>query len=537
MNELWSRWFEPAGRWFEGLTLLEKVALTTVLTVLSAGWVLVFLGSPQNGARPGAAADGLQTATLNDEFGATEPSADSSESASNWLDPPGTREAKRLEAKKREVERSILWNQKIRRARILIQRGRTPRFRSGSGVPDTAAVILALKRGAAALLDPEVDAIRSTIQHGFNVDPKHVSVTYVSNDEFRQAVAGREEPELQRSLRTEIMKLCDAVFDPDEYSLAVTVVQSQRSESRETRQFDPDKTLSVPTRRVIEHQPSPGGLGPIPTIKKTEEDEVLSSVERSVVKIPAGEVQAVQVSLFLDLRAVRATVDEGRALLEVPLVTDSQSAALSRGEGLITRLKDSIEILIPRDGRIQRQVSVSAVPFKGASGSTEGHGQLANVSTAAPGSGLERTPKTTPVDVQPAVTDQGVSETAAGGLLGKVDPRSVVPLGIAVALSVAILGWWLVRRSSKAQLEEAEPQEDARPVARKGGYHATDLAGELEAERSVSTLGPLQPRMAEDLLETVDGTSASVRARPEVAASVLRLWLAQDNDAGEASLE
>ena len=535
MKESWSRWFGPAGRWLEGLTLLEKVALTTVLTVLGAGWVLVFLGS-QNGADQEPGFDGQTVAVLGDDFGGAEPSGDSADDTSSWLDPPGTQEAKRLEAKKRDVERSILWNSKIRRARILIQRGRAPRFRSASGVPDTAAVHLHLKRGAATLPAAEAGAIRSLIQHGFNVDPARVNVTYVSNDEFRQAEAGREEPELQRSLRTEIMKLCDAVFDPDEYTLAVTVVQSQRSESRETRHFDPAKTLSVPTRRGIEHQPSRlGGLGPA-TIKKTEEDEVLSSVERSVVKIPAGEVEAVQVSLFLDLRAVHALVDEGRALHDIPLVPQSAELSLSGVEGLIARFEGSIGILIPHDGRLQRQVSVWAVPFKGVPLSAE-HGELAKVSTAGTGVGLERTAETTPAAVQPPVADTDRSDTAEGGFLGRVDPRSVVPLGIAVALSIAVLGWWLIRRSSTVRINEGEPQRDVAPSAREGGYRATGLAAGLEAERSGGTLGPLQPRMAEDLLETVDATSASVRERPELAASVLRLWLAQDNDAGEANLE
>ena len=553
MKDSWSRWFGPIGGWLERLTLLEKAALTTVLTVLGAGWVLVLLGSPAGiPDTEGAAASGVHDVAL-DEVGDDAAAVDWLDDGS-WLDPPGSQEAKRLEKKKRAVEKSILWSRKIRRARISIQRGQTPRFRSAAKTPDTAAVMLDLKPGVDALPPAAIDAIRSTIQHSFNVAPKHVLVTVVSNDEIREAVAGGDEPDLQRSLRAEIIRLCDRVFAPEEYSLAVTVVQSVRSESRETRQFDPDTTLRIQKRVVIEH--TPGGLGKLPMTRKIDDGEVLSSVERSVVKIPAGELQAVQVNLLLDLRAVRVLAREGAPLLDLPPSAEPLESTLSAEERLTARFEAFIGNLIPREGPLKRQVRVWAIPFKAApfeAAPRLNPGELAGVipgyrdrdDSAKKLQGVlppkGRRPggdQITVVEKRKAGTETSTRGTSRRGLLGKVDPGALVPLGIAVALSIAVVGWWLVRWLGRTGLEDEEPSEGVElSGARQAGYHATDLAGEIEAGRPTSALGPLQPRFAEDLLETVDRASASVRERPEMAASVLRLWLAQDTETGDANLE
>lgn len=386
------------------------------------------------------------------------------------------------ESKQREVERIICWNPRIVAANLVLQRQKKPIFAGRDERPDSATVAVKLKRHVERLSRHEARSICDVVSKAFDVPAEHLSLTddrgysyptsgTFSDDSERR---GADESEIEATIQA----LYSGVYKPTELEVAARIFTSGRSEEVESVEYDREKSFSRPWRFLHERGQAAenGESSPADSLEVTEEEPVFSSTHKKT-SIPAGETQAVGITVLLDLQAVRRVLRKRSEVLGGGGAGAASRLSRQIDPGQVEAYRKEqekfLEGLFPMQGV---RVTVAVEPFS-------------EVAAALP----------------ELTAPQPVGELARGDsnllLLGTI---------LVVGLFGLVVLLYLRQRGSTA----AEGVHSEGP----GAACASRDAGEA------------LPACA-DTLEAASRASRVVRERPEVAVSIMRLWLSQEDGA------
>ena len=547
MKELWHAMRERIARFWGGLTHPQR---TLSIVVAGAVVLAIILLSLRDGAPPASEVEATALAQAssrlehwNDEVEASGSGAVSwLFEANSWLETPGKFDAKLLHSKTRIVEEAILWNAKIQKARIVLEReprGRYARERDGE---DTAAVMLWLRAGEHRLDRDHVSAVLRTIENGFGVPQENVSISVTdaggATYDATPSLAGGADDALREDVREQVADFLRAMYDDSDFVVLVSVRRSRRTSRLETEAYDPARSVRVPRSSTYEREEGPvaGGLGPVPTIDgrrldfaepagtgrrrvfETVEEDVLAGRSREITEVPAGEIEGLRVNVLLDLRAVENT-------LGGPGTVEPEIAAYERSlESYLQSLYEDYP---------NSRVTVLARRFTAASADLE----LAGTGGASAPARDARSV------VDRAMLAAGVSwlrrwwPALAGG----------ATLALATALFAATILTRPRRGAARRRLAAASAGERRNGGLRRGvedtlgvfALHPGErgVAARFDGDRGRTSGGGGESglagaegggvELAAGVIESLDDTSRLVRERPESAAAVLRLWLAE----------
>jgi hypothetical protein len=493
VKETLERVAEAAGalaRSFRDLSSGRKAAVL-VAAVLVAGTASAVLF-------PGAS--GSPRRVLSDPSGDQEkaaaperPERSPFESAS-LFDTPGRVLGKQREYNREKIEQAIGLNRNIARAHIVLSHAPP-----GAGGEDSAAVSIHLQPGVPELLPQEAEAIRGMVSSAFNLKPERVSITDDRLHEYNDrsgtaALAGAERR--QKEIAAVITERYARLFAPGEFHVSVIVQLSSRQSSVVKEDVHPDP-VSGPRRTRIEREECPavdpgadGGIGspgsPWRRYRETNEEEIRFGSEKTLTEIPPGELEGVSASVLIDLAAVERHLRKEGLLRPSPDRDGDLSLAMlppAEREILLKdfagRQEDALRSLL-QPLRSEPIVKVMVLPF-------------------------ERAPA-------PAAAPQ------LAGLAPSPETPGSWPAGavFAVAAAAIVLAWTLLA------------------IRQRRVPRAADLAGEWAGREAVRdgtrARHAARASLGGGLLGSVGDASALVRERPEVAALVLRSWLAQDGE-------
>ena len=509
VKELLSSAAKALGALSSTQRLAAAVVMAIVLTALGTLFYTATSG-PSRG-RAEAAAGESQRSPLSD-LNATASSSGSDLvswlfEGSGWLESPEKFDAKLLHTKLGAIERAILWNEQIQKARIVLHRGHKRHWLRAEPEGSSAAVMLRLANGVARLTSGHARSIRSTLQSAFALESSTVSITdhrgniYSPGDdasaEGATAADGVGAGALRRQILQQVSRFFAPLFNEDSFVVGVNVYLSRRTSKLETEAYDADSTVSLPRRIEFERQElsAAGGLGAAPTLTSVpstalrvsdtltesrnvrtyerSEEENFPGRRREITDVPAGEVEAVSVNVLIDRNAVERLVGvEGATLSDY-----------------LTRQERFIERSLPYPNT---RVTVAAESFS-----------LWNDPALGPPPMVA-----SEASVPPPIPSSG---QAASAWAGRWWPTFVG--GALFLVAIVTLAFVLLR--NRAAMPDADEIEVGIP---------------LGAGLPVTTGGVVDRGRREGLFQSLDDTSRRVEEKPEVAASVLRLWLAQDSE-------
>jgi hypothetical protein len=511
---------------YRKLTGPQKICLWLVLGVVGLSFLFVFSSGEPNA---GVSTAGVPAASGSPGQGGAEGSAEEWPFRSSFLDTPGQAEERRREANRRRIEQAILLNSKIEIATVICSPDRSPKYALGRSASGTAAVVVRLKAGVPPLDAKEAEVIRNTVSRGLNLEPSDVSLT---DSEYKLYVTGgsqtlpTEVREAAECLRTEIKDAVSAhfssIFEPSKFHVVVMVYLSSDQSTVDTENVDPAKTFSKTTDSEWEREETrgdeeaggmirPGEPQRTVTREKTKEEPFVSREKRHTT-IPPGAITGAGVVVSLDLGAVKGVLSRDPRFAETLGRSDetgSNPDSLPAGvldsclsEYLAAQEKALLSLLPPLDGV---SVTVMAQPFC-----------EPQPGGAAPGTVLQPAP---------------VAAAETAGPLGNPWKKALL-VGAAVLSTLALVAgaWWLARRraapvpgTGAGGMPGSPPPGRAPEWVSRDGIREALASFHQRMGHVSSTDGP-----QETLLRAVNETAGKVRRRPDVAASVLRIWLAQD---------
>lgn len=460
-----------------------------------------------------SAAAALRVLRGEGELAGADPSNEA-QGAASFLETPDRFEARLRETNRRKIERTILWNDNLQRVSLILHnKGRRGLIVGGRDGGDSATVTLELKPHVARLKPGEVQAIRDRVRCAFGIQPELVSISdnhdylYPPPLSAGASWVADQEDRLRDQVREEIRRLYAVLFDESEFQIGVIATLSPQRSTVERKEMRREDTFVKPTLVELERTGSeePGGLltsasGPIKVREQTTYTP-FDSYEKTTTDIPPGELKGVSVAVHFDLDAVERVVTARRDLA-LPL-------AVSEGAGVAATQGASAQ----RDLLIQSFAERQEAAIQGLLAS---HGSVHVTATVH--RFRKAAPATFPVDGQQiAGMTPEISSTGVAAWIG----RWIGPLLVGVIAGALLL----------AGVRSLRPRLGGKATA--GAWNGAPRSGAVDLEPlEVDGSAPWSPQAGPDrwpgVLRTVEEMSAAVRERPEAAAAVLRLWLAQD---------
>jgi len=388
-------------------------------------------------------------------------------------------------------------------------RERYARQRESSGC---ASVTLVLEDYVLGLTRGEAEAIRHMVKGAFNLEADKVEIS--DNHAHRYEWPGPddllEKGATQRNfIRRDVEAHYSRVFEADEFSVVVMVSLSMRRHRSERKATDRENTYVQPLNTDIHRGPRSGfggvmgASGPTVNVQESMEGVLCESWEKTFTVIPSGELMGVGVLVQFDLAAVERVLGRGAPTtnIEVEAWVDEQEKALSQFLEVCGKVSAGVVVSSFARRRPAEEIPPEAVEVAQP-------GALAALATESPfWTGL-------------AVTGSLVVITFIFSVFSRLRARSRARhprLGTLPELS-----------------DDAVPPlrafDGSTPFPGRFGFSSasppggTDPLAQARHPRAAFAGSTLQ----DGLLGTVDDTGFSVRERPEIAGSVLRLWLAQD---------
>jgi flagellar motor switch protein FliG len=427
---------------------------------------------------------------------------------------------------RQRIEQAILWNPKVQDATVVLSRAPGPRHARERAGGDSASVTVQLKSDSAELLEKEADAIRAMVRSAFDLRPERVSITdnlfrsYGAPGGGGAPASGVEEAgdRWRRRIKEDITEHYANIFAADEFHVGVIVHVSPEQSSIVSEEFDPEKSISKPTSTKLERElvgagDSPNGglmspsiagaaVSPRTLVRESTEEETWVGRKQTVTQIPAGVLRGASVSVLVDLAAVERLLRKEEEVLRRPAAPGSAGAA---AWSLASIPPDEREALV--GGFVEREEEVLRNLL-----STAGESNVKVIVGAFGKSGRERIADVVAPATLAAAPPGSTAAPRPGGWA-----TALVGAGIIACIAACALA--LARRAARRSAAGDAPDE---PAAGDGAISNGRRLGRLPGSAGI--------------LRTVSDTSATVRQRPEVAASVLRFWLSQDAaDAGGAA--
>jgi len=425
---------------------------------------------------------------------------------SSIFDTPEKLEAKLREANRRKAEQWIILNENIQVASILVSPARRQLLSSSRSAGETASVMLSLQPGVARLPPQEADAVREMVRSALGL--KRESVFIIDNfgnryDAVSEGDApGRvleKEEKLRTFLRNEIQSMLAKSFDERDFFVGVIVSLSPQRSTIERKEMDRAGSFTLESEfQTRRGAPAPGGLvsktdGPI-GLSESIKSVPFESYKKTQIDIPPGELKSTSVIVRLNLEAVESLTARASGsarperLSPSPAASPTAAAREAIIQQFVAQQESSLRGFLTPCGSVS--VSVMVQPFV-------------------------HVPLEVPVEppriatLEPSV---GLSELV--NWLG----RFWKPL-----VGIALIGGSLVLLLSAVLRRRTGPTgwsgiASAAIGAGGGDWHPPVAGASAEGL---------------DVLPEVERITAAVRERPEEAASVLRLWLAQDEEAHE----
>jgi hypothetical protein len=506
-------WVAPGAELYRKLSRLERVSVFLVAAVVLLALAGVLLSGRGSGEKDGSPAMAVVAPRGQD--------ADTSVSeGGSFLESPRQHEARLRRASRKKLERAILCIPKIKNVDVMISSARPEPYVGRKTSSGRASVMLTLQQGVTVLTRGEAEAVRDMVRGAFNLESDKVSIS--DNHAHRYEWSGGDELEekgaAQRSLiRKAIEEHYAMVFEEDEFSVVVMVSLSKRRQRSEKKETDRDRTFVQMINKEVHRGPrnASGGImgssGPTVEVAESTEGVLCDSWEKTLTVIPSGELKGVGVLVQFDLRAVERVLGP-----DPPPDTSDIKTFVAQQEKTLSRLLD-----------VHSNVSAGVVvsPF------------------------ARRSPRDEPVP-----TTAKVVELSAFAALTSRATRSPVWTALAVAgllvlLTLVFSVFARLRSRSRAKSarlgtlpelsQEAAPSPHTFESSSRFGFSSAQPDGidpcvGASNPRAAFASGTLQ----DGLLGTVDDAGSSVRERPEIASSVLRLWLAQDEtDSPEGGMQ
>jgi len=499
-------WMGPGAGLYRKLSRVERISVFLVAAVV----ILALAGSFLSGSRSSEGKDGSGQVPVEVSRG---------QDADPLLNPgggflpesPQKYMARLRGASQKKLERAILCIPKIKNVEVMISHARPGRYALDRESSGCASVMLTLQDGVTALARGEAEAIRDMVKGAFNLEAAKVSIS--DNHAHRYEWSGEAQLEekgaVQRNLiRREIEGHYSMVFEGDEFSVVVMVSLSPRRLRSEKKETDRGGTfVELIDKEVQRHQEGfSGGImtasSPSLPLRESTKGVLCESWEKTTTVIPSGELKGVGVLVQFDLAAVERVLGQG-----APPKNSDTKAFVAEEEKRLSQL-------LAVYGNVSAGVVVS--PF------------------------ARRSP-----DGETAPAPAEAAELSVFAALATRSPiwTALALTGFLIILTLVFSVFARLRARSRTQRSRLgtlpELSEDAGPPPRafeastsfpsRFGFSSPrpdgiDPRAHAPNPRAAFAGGTLQ----DGLLGTVDDTGSSVRERPEIAGSVLRLWLAQD---------
>jgi len=524
-----------AGSIVSGMELYRKLSRSQQISLLLvAGLVVFFLGffTVSPGRSPGSRGEG-EKAAAGGRGSASQGSGDSDSTGFGWpyksgglldLETPDKFQAKLREATCAKLAMVLRSNDRIEEGTVVCSPPSQSRFAQSGDTGSSAAVFLKLKKEVAGLSRQEADAIRHTVSCALGLKPERISIaddrgrSYKASSDPAEAEALHDREERWRTLISDAVgEYFSKSFSPGEFYVAVMVYLSPESRSIDKEEFDERRSFTKSKKTEWERVARPrgreeaqGGLispedSPTVQTRETTEEVPFATREKTHTSIPPGSINGISVCALLDSDAVRrARAKDPQALQGTE---GRQNGRPSASQGLESYLALHEEALLSLlDPYENVSVKVLVHPFE----KTE----PVKASTPPEGVAVVFPPK-----------GERAAETASWWA------PTLISLG---ALTVLVSVIWVLRHRQRRLpmpgefVFEGSSGQDLR-AAGAGGSLWGGKHGVGEALRDWSQrTGGFSPG-EESFLRGVEETSRLVRKRPEVASSVLRAWLAQDD--------
>jgi flagellar biosynthesis/type III secretory pathway M-ring protein FliF/YscJ len=295
-----------------------------------------------------------------------------------------------LESVKRETCDVIRSSDRIRNARIMVQRGPENIFATGPNRADAASVAVELQSGVERLSPREAATIRALVHGAFNILPQQIQISDDRLNNYPYLENGGalgfsdDENRLKNEVVREIQTLYRAMFNPSEFVVAVLVDLSQRRLAIREEAYNEETTLSLRTETDSQTETgtrtagAPPGVGLNATTqaaqpeqggeresrtKKVAKYENFPGVRRTETEVPTGELKGIAVNLVLDRNAVlRNLREEGESLPEDPQ-SQQEKASVDEAIGRYEqRHEEKIQNLLPKS-MVNAVATVSTASF------------------------------------------------------------------------------------------------------------------------------------------------------------------------------
>jgi hypothetical protein len=505
--------------------VVAAVAVVAVFWLAGMGEAPDDRGAGDDGVEPGhrRAAAGVET------VGADRATAEGSEwtNGGSILETPDRLDARLREFNRRKIEQAILYIPDVQSATIALSHARRSVLSRSRDDGDSAAVVLCLRRGVEALHTRETDGIREMVRGAFGIRSERISINDNRGNHYEalsekdaEAEAStfhvQEKEDRWRTLiKEDIQQMYSRVFAPRDFYVGVIVSLSPQRSSIEKKEMDREKSFKLETKNEFERgaDATSGGIlsaadGPI-SVRESSTSVPCESYEKTLTDIPPGELKGVSVVVHLDLDAVERVEAARREIPGTRSGTDSSLAVIAPSDrealikGYVARQEESLRSFLKVLGNTS--VTVMVHPF---------------------------------VKPQPEATQ------VAAQRLGALEPAPIgsdvfawlerswrsIAAWLAIAFSAVVLFKALRRRRAVAGADEWANLS----AGASGGAAAAAFREAAETEWQARRPQRFPDRLG--VLRSVDDSGASVREHPEVAASVLRLWLAQEpEDAKEGA--
>ncbi len=426
----------------------------------------------------------------------------------SFLETPDRLEARLRDANRKKIEQAILWNGNIRTATIALSSSRRASILAQSrDVGDSAAVALFLRPGVPSLRRQEADGIREMVRCAFGIRLERISISDNLFNRYEVAKASdgsglilEKEDHLRSLLKEEIQRLYGKLFEDHEFYVGLMVSLSPQSSSIEKKAVQRHNSFLLETKSTVERvaEDVPGGIlsagAPPILLRETVESIPFDSFEKTLTDVPPGELIGVSVMIHFDLDAVErvesARRESSRNNPPVPALLPGEREAVV--QVFAAREEDAIRGLLSTHGSVQ--VSVMVHPFR-------------------------KPPADPPSDATQIATLEPAPFLSLASSWALRWWRPLAILGALLIFGAVVRA--LARKRSAASSVEAWAASPAT-----AGVEGSGGAAEPEWNLSRSH----RPGERLGVLGGVADINSAVRERPEVAASVLRLWLAQDSD-------
>jgi len=462
----------------------------------------------------------------------------------NWLfgegsliDTPSRLRSRLLESRKMTVVDAIRWGRNIQNARIVLRPGPKPIYANQDRSSDSAAVAVALRPGVEGLTQSEAAAIRTLVSGAFNIPPQNIqlvddkprSYPYVEGTALGLS---EDEDRTRKVVLSTIQGLLGRIYRPQEFVVGVLVDISARSSQRESISYNPDQvaTGEVKNLRETETRTRPrgspvgvdpnvkasGGLGgtayaSLDEVSNRDKREVTSENRFSSVKekvaVPPGELRGISVNVVLDRGAVRRVLQEEELTRLTPARREKENIQTQaditnftvNGKLGQNNLDDAIEWhRVSQETFLKNQIPMS--------------GAAVNVSAV--------------MFPQPEMPGELVASREAIGWLAR--HWSELLLGL-----IALLGLLLLYR----MFRHAVPPPLDIPALDESALEEEKRASEEELRKLETEIAENKTRLEEmgagnldPLSDTVEAVNTLAQSNPEAASSVLRMWMAIEDE-------